>query len=113
MNGEYLLDTNIVVALFAKEDGICRRIAQEPRVILSSVILGELFYGDYKSDRMAENLRRINRLMEGRTILGTDVGTAQEYGEIRNEQRLKGRPLPENDVWLAALARQHDLILVS
>jgi tRNA(fMet)-specific endonuclease VapC len=82
-------------------------------VILSSVILGELFYGAYKSDRMAENLRRINRLMEGRTILGTDVGTAQEYGEIRNEQRLKGRPLPENDVWLAALARQHDLILVS
>jgi tRNA(fMet)-specific endonuclease VapC len=39
--------------------------------------------------------------------------TARQYGEVKNRLRLKGRPLPENDVWIAALALQHDLILVT
>jgi len=113
MIGDYPLDTNVVVSLFAKEDSICQRITADTRVILSSTVLGELYYGAFKSKRVGENLRKINRLIENRIVLGTDLGTAQEYGALRNEQRLKGRPLPENDLWIAALARQHDLILVS
>jgi tRNA(fMet)-specific endonuclease VapC len=42
-----------------------------------------------------------------------DAETAQQYGEVKNKLRLKGRPLPENDIWIAALALQHDLILVT
>jgi tRNA(fMet)-specific endonuclease VapC len=42
-----------------------------------------------------------------------DTETARRYGEVKNKLKLKGRPLPENDVWIAALALQHDLTLVT
>jgi tRNA(fMet)-specific endonuclease VapC len=42
-----------------------------------------------------------------------DTETARQHGAVKNKLRLKGRPLPENDVWIAALALQHDLILVT
>jgi tRNA(fMet)-specific endonuclease VapC len=46
-------------------------------------------------------------------VLVCDVETARHYGRVRNELRRKGRPIPENDIWIAATARQHDLILVT
>lgn len=46
-------------------------------------------------------------------MLGCDAETARQYGEVKNRLRLKGRPLPENDIWIAALALQYDLILVT
>ena len=46
-------------------------------------------------------------------VLACDAETAQHYGQIKNRLRAKGRPLPENDIWIAALALQHGLILVS
>jgi tRNA(fMet)-specific endonuclease VapC len=46
-------------------------------------------------------------------VLGGNIGTAHEFGEIKNELRLKGRMIPESDLWIAALARQYDLTLVS
>jgi tRNA(fMet)-specific endonuclease VapC len=39
--------------------------------------------------------------------------TAQYYGEIKNRLRAKGRPLPENDIWIAAVAKQYGLVIVS
>ncbi|NJO80161.1 MAG: type II toxin-antitoxin system VapC family toxin, partial [Cyanobacteria bacterium RM1_2_2] len=37
----------------------------------------------------------------------------RQYGEVKNKLRLKGRPLPENNIWIAALALQHALILIT
>lgn len=45
--------------------------------------------------------------------LSIDVETARYYGEIRHELRLDGRPIPQNDVWIAALALQHRLPVLS
>ena len=47
------------------------------------------------------------------SVLSCDLGTAHVYGEVKDELRLKGRPIPENDVWIAAVARQHGLMLVT
>ena len=88
-------------------------MALGPRVLISVVVLGELYYGAQKSRRVDENLRRINRLLTEAVLLENDAGTAFEYGLIRNELRLQGRPIPENDLWVAAAARQHGLVLVS
>lgn len=38
---------------------------------------------------------------------------AQLYGALKSEQRTKGRPIPEKDLWIAACAHQHDLVLVT
>ena len=66
-----------------------------------------------KSSRLDKNLRQINRFLTMVAVLETDAETAYEYGLLRNELRIEGRPIPENDIWIAATARQHDLTLVS
>jgi len=108
-----LLDTNIVIALFADEAIVKGNLAQASEVFIPSFVIGELCYGARKSGRVEANLARVDELVAGSTILICDTETARQYGEAKNNLRLKGRPLPENDVWIAALALQHDLILVT
>jgi len=113
MSGRYLLDTNIIIALFADEAVVKSNLTQANEVFIPSFAIGELCYGARKSGRVQENLVRVDELVAGSTILGCDAETARQYGEVKNKLRLKGRPLPENDVWIAALTLQHDLILVT
>ena len=113
MSGRYLLDTNIIIALFADELLVKNNLAQANEIFIPSVVIGELCYGARKSGRAGENLARVDELVANSTILGCDAETARQYGEVKNKLRVKGRPLPENDVWIAALALQHDLILVT
>jgi tRNA(fMet)-specific endonuclease VapC len=59
MAGRILLDTNIVVALFAGEAAVLRELKGADEVLLSGVVLGELYYGAWKSARFAENVARV------------------------------------------------------
>jgi tRNA(fMet)-specific endonuclease VapC len=113
MSGRFLLDTNIVIALFADEAIVKDNLAQASEVFIPSVVIGELCYGARRSGRIEANLARVDELVASSTIVVCDADTARHYGEVKNKLRLKGRPLPENDVWIAALALQHDLILVT
>ncbi|HLE89737.1 MAG TPA: type II toxin-antitoxin system VapC family toxin [Anaerolineales bacterium] len=113
MSGKCLLDTNIVIALFANETAVKDNLARTDEVFVSSVVIGELCYGAHKSTRAKENLSRIDDFASSSLVLGCDTETARVYGEIKNSLRLKGRPLPENDIWIAAIAVQHNLTLVS
>ena len=113
MNGRYLLDTNIVIALFASEAAVQTSLANVDEVFISSIVVGELCYGARKSARTVENLGRIDELIANSVVLGCDTETAHYYGKVKNQLRLKGRPLPENDIWIAALALQHKLLLVT
>ena len=113
MSGRLLLDTNIVIALFADEAIVKDNLAQASEVFIPSIVIGELCYGAKKSGRIRANLARVDELVAGSTILVCDAETARQYGEVKNKLRLKGRPLPENDVWIASLALQHTLILAT
>ncbi len=113
MSGKFLLDTNIVIALFANEATIKDNLGDAEEVFVPSIVIGELFYGARKSTRSKENLARIDELALASVVLGCDVETARKYGEIKNDLRSKGHPIPENDIWIAAIAAQHNLTLVS
>ena len=106
MSGRYLLDTNVVIALFAGEPAVRENAGRAEEVFVSSVAIGELCFGARKSGRARENLAR-------NVVLGCDTETAFHYGEIKNALRVKGHPLPENDIWMAAVALQHDLTLIT
>ncbi|WP_244913234.1 type II toxin-antitoxin system VapC family toxin [Phormidesmis priestleyi] len=108
-----MLDTNIIIALFADEAAVKNNLAQANEVFIPSIAIGELCYGARKSGRFQANLARIDELVASSTVLGCDTETARQYGEVKNKLRLKGRPLPENDIWIATLASQHNLILVT
>lgn len=109
----FLLDTNIVIALFAQEAGVLQQLQQAVGIFLPCIVLGELYYGARKSGRVETNVQRVDAFASQNVVLACDAETARQYGIIREALRLKGRPLPENDMWIAALALQHNLILVS
>jgi tRNA(fMet)-specific endonuclease VapC len=111
--GRFLLDTNIVIALFAREAAVQQRLAEASKVFVPSIVLGELYYGARKSTRVAENLARLDEFVVSSTVLPCGTATAQQYGDIKNKVRAKGRPIPENDIWIAAIAMQHQLTLVA
>ena len=113
MSGRYLLDTNIIIALFADEAIVKNKLIQASEVFIPSFAIGELCYGARKSGQVQSNLVRVDELVTTSTILVCDAETARQYGKVKNKLRLKGRPLPENDVWIATLALQYDLILVT
>ena len=56
-----------------------------------------------KSANAESNIDRIEELAASATVLGTDLDTARGYGEIKTALQLKGRPIPENDLWIAAI----------
>ncbi len=113
MNGKFLLDSNIIIALFAGDPEVRRRISTNNEVFISSVALGELYYGAYKSEHVGDNLKRAKEFGQHSTVLVCDETTADHYGSIKNSLRAKGRPIPDNDIWIAAIAKQHQLTLVS
>lgn len=113
MNGNYLLDTNIVIGFFADDRNIRDAFAQAEQVSIPTTVLGELFYGASKSTRASENVARIDSLQNLATVLVCDAGTARWYGEIKNHLLKKGKPIPENDIWIAAVALQYDMTLVT
>lgn len=113
VSGRFLLDTNIVIALFAGDTSVQEGLAASEEVFVPSIVLGELYYGARKSERVRLNLARIDAFAASSTVLGCETETAREYGRIKNLLRIKGRPIPENDIWIAAVAQQHQLRLVS
>lgn len=112
-NGKYLLDTNIVIRMFSGEQTIQEKLQNGVTLFLASPVVGELYYGAQKSDRVTENLHRVNTFIAEHIFLSCDLETAQWYGIIKNQLRRKGRPIPNNDIWIAAVAMQHNLILVT
>lgn len=113
MSGRFLLDTNLVIALYAKDAVTLFHLSNAAEVYVPSIVIGELFYGAYKSQRVADNLRRTEEFLSANQILSCDSETARIYGQVKNELKTKGRPIPENDIWIAAIALQHQLALVT
>ncbi|MGH9376874.1 MAG: type II toxin-antitoxin system VapC family toxin [Terriglobia bacterium] len=112
MLGRVLLDTNIIVALFSGEKVVSQRFGERD-ISVSSTVLGELYYGARKSAHTARNLARIDEFAASVKILDCDALTAQHYGQIKDRLRAKGRPIPENDIWIAAIALQFGLPLAT
>jgi tRNA(fMet)-specific endonuclease VapC len=109
-----LLDTNIVIGLFANQSSITEKIKSfSDNIFIPSIVIGELFYGAEQSTRKEENIRKIEQFAGASFVLECDTDTARFYGKIKSQLKVKGRPIPENDIWIAALAEQHQLTLVT
>lgn len=113
MNGKrILLDTNIVIPIMKQDTTLLQRI-HGTGIYIPSIVLGELYYGAYHSGKITENLNKIATFRKRVATLSCDAITADLYGQIKQELQSKGSPIPENDIWIAAIARQHDLPLIS
>lgn len=113
MSGKVLVDTNVVIALFAGDPDASSYLEKCSELFLCVPVLGELWYGALASTRVKENLQRVEGFAKTVMVLGCDPGTTICYGEMKFALRKKGRPIPDNDMWIAAVAQQHRLKLVS
>lgn len=113
MNGRYVLDSNIVIALFDQEVAVLEQMAAASETIVPIPVFGELYHGAFRSRRSRANVARIDALMQSHTVVALDVDTARLYGAIKNQLRRNGTPIPDNDIWIAALAQQHGAVIVT
>jgi tRNA(fMet)-specific endonuclease VapC len=113
MSGRYLLDTNIVIALFKSDVVVASRLSTSTEIFVPVVVLGELYFGAEKSSQRDVNVVRVDEFASGSSVLGCDLETARRYGSVKDALRKKGRPLPENDIWIAAVAMRYGLTVVS
>lgn len=103
-----ILDTNAVSALLAGDSALAEQISGVDRHHLPVIVIGEYRYGLARSRHRRSLALLLDSLIRDSIILPVDESTSSFYADVRNELRERGRPLPENDVWIAALARQHD-----
>ena len=108
-----LLDTNAVIALQQENPQLLHLLEGETDIFIPAIVIGELYYGAYKPSRPEVNRKIVAEFAENRVILHCDASTGDAYGQIKFALRSKGRPIPENDIWIAALALQYDGILIT
>jgi tRNA(fMet)-specific endonuclease VapC len=113
MSGRYLLDSNIVIALFAGEPLVAEKLETAHYAALNVVAYAELLSGSLRSARVRENVQRLEVFSSSVPLLDCDRATARVFASLNAELRKKGTPIPENDLWIASCAQQHGLTLVT
>jgi len=108
-----ILDTNAISALLDGNTALQTVLDAADRHHLPAIALGEYRYG-LKASRQRQTLEALLDELEAESFTVTlNSATARHYADIRSELKLAGHPIPENDIWIAALCRQHRLPIVS
>jgi tRNA(fMet)-specific endonuclease VapC len=112
MSGDFLLDTNIVIANLNEDPQVAEGL-NHSTIFLSTITLGELYYGADASKHIAVNLAKLEAMAAKTSVLSVSRITAIWFGRTKNQLRATGRPIPDNDIWIAATAMEHGFTLVS
>ncbi|MBI4609682.1 MAG: type II toxin-antitoxin system VapC family toxin [Candidatus Rokubacteria bacterium] len=113
MPGRVLLDTTVIIALFNGDRAVVASLSEVTEVFAPSIAVGELFYGAIKSGQAERNIRQIRDFVRATAVLPVTASTAETYGRVKDRLRQQGRPIPENDIWIAAVALEQDLDLAT
>lgn len=107
-----LLDTNAAIAVFKNHEAL-KSFLEGKEVFIPVIAIAELQYGAEKSANRGADIQKIEKYIQESQILNCNTETAKGYGRIEKNLRAKGRPIPQNDVWIAAIALEHDLTLLT
>ena len=107
------LDTNRYVDLCRGVAGVADGLETAEAVLLPFVVLAELRAGFAVGSKGAENERVLRRFLmkDGVSVLYPDEQTTRAYANVFRQLRAQGTPIPTNDIWIAVLVLQHDLVL--
>jgi tRNA(fMet)-specific endonuclease VapC len=108
-----LLDTSIVIELFKGNPSVTSSLENHQSVNIPFAVLGEIYLGAYRSSNSKKHLKQINDFLKKCNVLIADNETANYYALIKTELLNKGKPIPENDIWIAAVAKQYELKLIT
>ena len=108
-----ILDTNALSAVADNEPAAVRIFSHAVTIELPVIVLGEYRFGIAQSRRRDEYEKWLGELIAATRVLPVDDETSGYYAQIRAELKKAGLPIPSNDLWIAALSRQHRLPLMS
>ena len=108
-----MLDTSIVIHFFKKNERIIQQLDEFLEVFISTTVIGELYYGAYASQDPEKHIIMIEDFLLRCKIITLDKAASVNYGKIKTQLRLKGKLIPENDIWIAAVAITQNLPLFS
>jgi len=108
-----LIDTNIYSGALRGEAEIVAALRQVSHIGISSISIGELLSGFKAGKKEKENRQELGQFLDSLrvTLYTVDEGTAEYYSSILNQLKNGGKPIPTNDIWIAAVAFQHGLPL--
>ena len=109
------LDTSAYSQMRRGNQAILDVVRRSGTIALSAIVLGELHSGSRAGNRYAENIAQLAQFLSKPSVrvLNVTEETALRYAEIDLYLRKRGRPIPRNDVWIAAVALEHGLHLVT
>jgi tRNA(fMet)-specific endonuclease VapC len=109
------LDTNAYRALDDGNPKLSAHVKATANLGLPITVLGELYYGIFLGTKQEDNLLNLNHFLSlpRLELLHIDEATARIFGEIASELRRKGKPIQQDDMWIAALCKQYSYALAS
>ena len=113
MSGEIVLDTSVAVRFLNGDAAITERVLALPEIVLLVIVVGELLFGAENSTRPLQNLPRYLEFISACVVVSLGRKTATTYAQTRLALKRKGRPIPINDVWIAAQCLEHGWVLVT
>ncbi len=107
------LDTNRYTDLCRGDQRLTRRLEEAERIYLPFVVLAELRGGFATGTRTAQNEEVLRRFLSkpGVEVLYAGEQTTRVYAGLYRQLRRQGTPIPINDLWIAALCTEHNLVL--
>lgn len=110
-----LLDTNAYTAMKRGDPVVVQQLREASAICLSTIVVGELLHGFRSGNRYDTNLMELQALLDHPlcSLVTVDWDTAWHFGRIAADLRRKGRPIPTNDIWIAAQCWQTGATLLS
>lgn len=108
-----ILDTNAISALAEQDNVLTELVKGAPRIAVTIISLGEYAFGISQSRHHAELKAWLDALLLNVDVLLLEQKTLPFYAEVRCKLKVAGTPIPANDCWIAALAQQHRLAILS
>src|SRR2546430_7848495 len=108
-----MLDTSVAVDFVRRSTTAYTRLNPQATVYVPVVVLGELFHGAFNAKDINTALSEVEDLASTVKVLVCDLGVSRWFGQLRRELWAKGKPIPDNDIWIAATAVVHGLPIVT
>jgi tRNA(fMet)-specific endonuclease VapC len=108
-----LLDSSVVIVHLRGKIDIATQVPPAEPIFLSLTALGELYKGVLKSGNPAKNRAQLDIFLQTVAVLHPDTATALHYAQVATALERKGTPIPENDIWIAAVALECSMPLAT
>ena len=107
--GSVLVDTSVAIAYLRHDPVLQRKLDEIDDIFLPVIALGELYYGARKAKHVERAIGSVVEFAEGCILIPITTESAGEYGRIKSELMAAGTAIPENDIWIAAVASERRL----